>query len=99
MHAELINRILAIGGMRHRGYEGDTEGRARRVYVCVCLSHRKQGQDTHAVSPPVTAFYSALPVFTSYFSLPPSVKPLPMSCARLLPSSPSLTPTPTWPAC
>lgn len=86
-----------------------TQRAEHSVFMCVCLSHRKQGQETHAVSPPVTTFssspssltlHSVSPVFHHAFS---SV-PLPMSCAPFASSPPpsdssSSNPHPTWSAC
>ena len=73
------------------GCEGNTEGRAQRVFVCVCVFiHRKQGQETHAVSPPVTNFFSLS--FSRFLSFPIPVL-LPLFCFHPPPLVPlSLTP-------
>lgn len=83
-----------------------TQRAENSVFMCVCLSHRKQGQETHAVSPPVTTFSNSPTVFTLH-SLSPVLHQALVLCPcpcltplHLLPASfYSCNPRPTWSAC
>lgn len=83
-----------------------TQRAENSVFMCVCLSHRKQGQETHAVSPPVTTFSNSPTVFTLHSLSPVFHQALvlcPCTCLaplHLLPASfYSCNPRPTWSAC